>query len=230
MDTYNDNQAVTLLKGNTRYHHIRALGTALTDKITSLSPSDPIITKALAAMNNKKGEPWILHSNKNDWEYVDGALYFKHWLYIPEPACPDLISSLHQFPAGGHEGFFRTLHQMQKDYWWPGMFTFLQNFITGCANCQTAKVNTHPIVPGLSPLAVKSPLPFSSISVDLIMGLPSSHSYDSVMVMVDHGLTKGIIYCPCNKGINIAGVAQLFFTHVFPRFSLHSKVISDRGP
>ena len=28
----------------------------------------------------------------------------------------------------------------------------------------------------------------------------------------------------------MAGVAQLFFAHVFPRFGLHSKVISDRGP
>ena len=86
------------------------------------------------------------------------------------------------------------------------------------------------MVSGLSPLAVKAPIPFSSILVDLIMGLPDSHGFDSVMVVVDHGLTKGVIYCPCTKNIDATGVAQLFFTHVFPRFSLHSKVISDRGP
>ena len=118
---------------------------------------------------------------------------------------------------------------MQRDYWWPGMSTFLRKFITGCADCQMAKVNTHPTVPRLSPLAVENPLPFSSISVDLITGLPTSHGYDSVMVMVDHGLTKGVIYCPCTKNIDSEGVTQLFFTNVFPRFGLHSKVISDRG-
>ena len=106
---------------------------------------------------------------------------------------------------------------MQKDYWWPGMSTFLHRFITGCADCQAAKVNTHPMVPGLSPLAIKHPLPFSSISVDLITGLPNSHGYDSVMVVVDHGLTKGVIYCPCTKNIDFEGVAQLFFTNVFPQ-------------
>ena len=110
------------------------------------------------------------------------------------------------------------------------MSTFLCKFITGCADCQAAKVNTHPTVPGLSPLAVEHPLPFSSISVDLITGLPDSHGYDSVMVMVDHGLTKGVIYCPCTKNIDSEGVAQLFFTNVFPQFGLHSKIISDRGP
>ena len=50
------------------------------------------------------------------------------------------------------------------------------------------------------------------------------------MVVVDHGLTKGVIYCPCTKNIDSKGVAQLFFTYVFPQFGLHSKVISDRGP
>ena len=89
------------------------------------------------------------------------------------------------------------------------MSTFLWKFIPGCANCQAAKVNTHPMVPGLSPLAVESSLPFSSISVDLIMELPNSHGFDSVMFMVDHGLSKEVIYCPCSKDIDVAGVAQL---------------------
>ena len=119
---------------------------------------------------------------------------------------------------------------MQRDYWWLGMSTFLRKFITGCADCQAAKVNTHPTVSGLSPLAVENPIPFSSILVDLITGLSNSHGHDSVMVVVDHGLMKGVIYCPCTKNIDSEGVAQLFFTNVFPRFGLHSKVISNRGP
>ena len=110
------------------------------------------------------------------------------------------------------------------------MSTFLWKFISGCANCQAAKVNIHPMVPRLSPLAVETTLPFSSILVDLILGLPNSHGYNSVIVVVDHGLMKGVIYCPCTKDIDTAGVARLFFAHVFPQFSLHSKVISDRGP
>ena len=62
------------------------------------------------------------------------------------------------------------------------------------------------------------------------MGLPDSHGYDLVVVVVDHGLMKGVIYCPCTKNIDTAEVAKLFFTHVFPQFGLHSKVVSDRGP
>ena len=157
-------------------------------------------------------------------------MYFKHQLYVPELACHNLVSSLHQTPTGGHQGFFCTLHHMQRDYWWPGMSTFLQKFISGCTKCQAMKVNTHPTVPRLSPLTVESLLPFSSISVDLITGLPNSHSFDSVMVVVAHGLMKGVIYCPCNKNIDVARVTQLFFSHVSPEFGLNSNVISARRP
>ena len=229
IETSNDNQEITLLKGRDQYFHIRAIDAALAKKISSSSAQDPIITKALAAMNHDSSEPWIPWTTAADWKFIDNSLYFKHRLYIPEPACHNLVRLLHKSPAGGHEGFFQTLHRMQKDYWWPGMSTFLCKFISGCADCQAAKVNTHPMVPGLSPLAVENPLPFFSISVDLITGLPDSHRYDSVMVVVDHGLMKGVIYCPCTKNIDSEGVAQLFFTNVFPQFGLHSKVISDRG-
>ena len=80
------------------------------------------------------------------------------------------------------------------------------------------------------PPLLETSIPFSSISVDLITGLPLSAGFDSVMVMVNHGLMKGVIYCPCTKDIDMAGVASLFFKHVFPQFSLHSKVISNWGP
>ena len=230
VETCDDNQEITLLKGKDQYFHIKTIDVALAKKISSLTPQDPIVTKALAAMNLDGGKPWIPRTTAADWEFINDSLYFKHRLYIPEPARLDLVKSLHTSPAGGHEGFFRTLHRMQRDYWWPGMSTFLRKFIVGCADCQAAKVNTHPTIPGLSPLAIEHPLPFSSISVDLVTGLPDSHGYDSVMVVVDHGLTKGVIYCPCTKTIDSEGVAQLFFTNVFPRFGLHSKMISDRGP
>ena len=39
--------------------------------------------------------------------------------------------------------------------------------------------------------------------MDLITDLPPSRSFDSVMVVVDHGLMKGIILCPCNKNIDM---------------------------
>ena len=110
------------------------------------------------------------------------------------------------------------------------MITYVRKYVAGCATCQANKVNTHPTVPALSPLTSNCTCPFQQVSVDLITDLPPSRSYDSVMVVVDHGLTKGVILCPCNKNIDVAGVAKLFFLHVFRHYGLYDKCISDRGP
>ena len=125
IETSDDNREITLLKRKDQYFHIRAIDTALAEKISSSTTDDPIISKALAAMNKDTKETWIPHSTAADWKFNDGSLYFKHRLYVPEPARHELVKSLHDSPAGGHEGFFQTLHRMQKDYWWPGMSTFL---------------------------------------------------------------------------------------------------------
>ena len=73
------------------------------------------------------------------------------------------------------------------------------------------KVNTHPTVPAFSPLPSSCSHPFQQLSVDLVMGLPLSGGFDSLLVMVDHGLLKGVVLTPCNKTIDAKGVAELFF-------------------
>ena len=50
------------------------------------------------------------------------------------------------------------------------------------------------------------------------------------MVMVNHGLSKGVIPTPCTKNVDTIGIAQLFFNHVFRWFGLHEKVVSDCRP
>src|SRR5882757_5863245 len=87
-----------------------------------------------------------------------------------------------------------------------------------------------PIAAPLNPIPSVAIRPFAQLSVDLITDLPESQGFDSVMVVVDHGLTKGVIITPCNKTITTEGVAKLFFSKVFSRFGLHDKLISDRGP
>ena len=73
-------------------------------------------------------------------------------------------------------------------------------------------------------------LPFKQLSVDLITDLPPSDGHNSVMVIVDHGLTKGVILTPCSKIIDAAGIAQVFLNNVFKCFGLHDTLIFDHGP
>ncbi|THG92792.1 hypothetical protein EW145_g8584, partial [Phellinidium pouzarii] len=93
------------------------------------------------------------------------------------------------------------------------------------------KINTHPTTPPLTPIpADPSALPFQSVSIDFITDLPLSNSFDSLMVIVDHDSSKGIILCPCNKTIDALGTALLYHQNVYRRFGLPKRIISDRGP
>ena len=224
-DTSSDNVDVTVLRDDLFIH---AIDIALVDKVSSSSSSDPLIVSAL--QNLSVGSPLFPCSSLSDWHFSNSLLYFKNCLYIPTAARHALVSSVHASPATGHGSFFRTYTLLSRDYWWPGMSSFIRRFVAGCALCQQMKVNTHPTVPPLSPLPSTCSRPFQQLSVDLITGLPPSGGFDSLLVVVNHGLSKGVILTPCNKTINAKGVADLFFKHVFLHFGLHDTLISDRGP
>ena len=91
-------------------------------------------------------------------------------------------------------------------------------------------MNTHSTVPPLNPIPSEQTLPFKQISYDLITGLPLSNSFDALLVVVDHGLSKGVILCPMKKTVTTDGIATIIFQKLYACFGLFNKVISDCGP
>jgi hypothetical protein len=66
--------------------------------------------------------------------------------------------------------------------------------------------------------------------MDLITDLPISKGFDSILVVVDQGLSKGVILSPTNKTVTAEGIGQLLEENLFKQFGLPDKFISDRGP
>ena len=62
------------------------------------------------------------------------------------------------------------------------------------------------------------------------MDLPLVEGYDSILVVVDRGLLKGVILCPCAKTLTWEGTAILLQDNLFKRFGLPDEMISDRDP
>ena len=207
---------------------INALDLELSSAIAKSTPSDPFVLRVLSAL--KEGSPLFSCSSLSDWTFDNGHLYFKGQMFVPPSSHSALLHAIHSSPLSGHMGIFHTKAILEHDYWWPGLSSFVKHFIDGYAICQQHKVNTHPTSPPICPIPSSTSLPFHQLSVDLITDLPSSSTFDSILVVVDHSLTKGIILIPCAKTIDAAGIAQLFFENVFKCFGLHDILISDRGP
>jgi transposase InsO family protein len=66
--------------------------------------------------------------------------------------------------------------------------------------------------------------------MDLITDLPPVKGYDSILIMVDRGLLKGVILCPCAKTIMWEETVTVLRDNPFKRFGLPDKMISDRDP
>src|SRR5216683_4504714 len=72
--------------------------------------------------------------------------------------------------------------------------------------------------------------PFMQIAIDLITGLPKSQGFDSILMIVDHGCSRGTIFLPCQLTITGPQIAQLYYQHVYPWFGLPARIISNRDP
>jgi hypothetical protein len=67
------------------------------------------------------------------------------------------------------------------------------------------------------------------ITLDFVMGLPVSHDFDAILVVVDK-LTKYGILIPTQKMIDTLGTARLLFHHVVKWFGLPRELVSGRDP
>jgi hypothetical protein len=110
------------------------------------------------------------------------------------------------------------------------MAIMTKQFIDGCAVCQQMKTNTHPTAAPLMPIKSHAHRPFQQVTMDFITDLPISNGFDSIFIVVDQGLSKGVILCPCNKTIDAEGTIKLYIDNVFIQYGLPDVIISDRGP
>ena len=176
--------------------------------------------------------PTTFHFHLSNWQVSEDVLTYKRHVYI----LPDdslwwsIVHHYHDHKTAGHLGYLKTHQLVPAEFWWPDLTQFVQQYIEWCTTCQQNKLNTHLTIPPLTPIQSLASCPFQQISCDLITNLPTSSGFDSLLVMVDHRLTKRIILCSIKKTVTIEGIATLFFYKVYLCFGLYDKIISDCGP
>jgi hypothetical protein len=142
------------------------------------------------------------------------------------------MDRIHDAPTAGHPGRDETIRQTKLEgHHWQGMNRWIANYIQGCATCQANKILTHrKKTPTYKITVPQNAKPFQQISMDLIMGLPKSNTYDAILTIVDHRCTRAALFLPCHTTITGPGIVQLYLEHVYRWFGLPTKVISDRDP
>ena len=137
----------------------------------------------------------------------------------------------HDHPTASYPGIFNTYLLVSQDYWWLDMKQFIKAYVQGCAICQSTKsCTTRPKIPTFPISTEQNNAPFEMIAMDLIVDLPKSNGFDSILTIMDHDCMKAAIFLPCNQTVDIPEVVERYAKHVFPHYGAPRKIISDRDP
>jgi hypothetical protein len=213
-DGSNDNEGVVALPDSM---FIKAIETTGMDQIIA------VLQQQQTAILNKWTDEYNLCQDKAGRYHKGIALVVPEGVKLQQ----DLVKLNHDSPTVAHPGIDKTHRMLLKQYWWPGCWEFIWQYMKGCAVCQANKPITHrnnPIMPQ------EDALPFQTIVIDFIVKLPELRGYNSIMTVTDHDCTKAVILVPCEEKINTEGVAKLFKDWVFSFVGLPKKIISDRDP
>ena len=175
-------------------------------------------------------KPWI---DPHELKRVDGTWYKNARRVITNigNGTRAVIKAHHDSQVYGHPGIARTIQLVERANWWPGLRREVTDYMKGCTECQRNKVNTRPTRAPLQPIFAKpEAMPFETVAIDFITKLPVSQGYDSILTVTDHDCSKATIFIPCVEEISGEETAALYAKHVFTRFGLPSKIISDRDP
>ena len=227
-----DNENITMLPDTL---FVNLIDTELQEQILNCKKLNSDTMEALKVLLEEG--PTTIRNQLPDWmvEHVEGkqVLYYQGKNYIPkdEELWQDIAKMFHNHPTAGHPRELETYNSIQQHYWWPGLRTYIKNYVQGCGTCQQFKIDQQPTKPSfLLKEEASTTWPFTNCSMDFIMDLLLVKVHDSILVVVDQGLTKGIILIPCSKTITTKQTAQLLLENLYKRFGLLDKIISDQGP
>ena len=152
-ETDDDNEDITMLPESL---FVNLIDQELQKKIANSTNYEPNITESLDWLLRRG--PSQAKEDLEDWsvEEIEGRrlIFYQGRNYIPND--PELrrgiVRDHHDTPSAGHPGELETYNAIRANYWWPGMRTFVKNYVKGCGTCQQYKINRQPQKPALKPL------------------------------------------------------------------------------
>lgn len=189
---------------------------------------DPIPSSVLRALKNKDER----HSEITlaECEQRGPYLFYKKRLFVPDHVDlkAELLRACHEDPTTGHPGRSKTYELLSREYYWPGMYSYVKQWVRNCHTCRRSTPSREAHQGVLKPLPIPQQA-WRDISMDFITHLEPSNGFDAVLVVVDR-LTKMKHFIPCNGTCDAEGVAKLYVQYVWKLHGLPVTVISDRGP
>jgi len=112
------------------------------------------------------------------WVYEGGWVIVEGWGGLCAGSLDNgikvrILEGHHDRRTAGHLGQEKTLESVLRDYFWPGMRGFINEYVRTCDTCARNKTPRHHHHGQLQPLPIPNGL-WKSVSMDFIVDLPPS--------------------------------------------------------
>ena len=128
----------------------------------------------------------------------------------------------------GHVGFFKTYHNIRQSFFWNIMTIDIQKYVVECDTCQRKKFEMVAPLGLLQPLHIP-PQKWFEVSMDFIMGLPTSEGNDSIFVVIDI-LKKYAHFISILSKTKASQVVDSYVKNIFKLHGFPKLIVSDRDP
>jgi hypothetical protein len=167
--------------------------------------------------------PAVLH-------HITVSCTLKHRLVVPKDRelRNHIMSEAHSSKLSIHPDSSKIYHDLKPHYWWTKMQKEIAAYVARCDTCYRVKA-MHMKAGLLQPLSILG-WKWEEISMDFIVGLPSTgKNHNSIWVIVDR-LTKSAHFIPVRPDYHPTDYAELYFNHIVRLLGIPRTIVSDRGP
>lgn len=167
------------------------------------------------------------HTDQHD-SLQNGIIRHKGRIYIGDDLGlkTKLLKALHSSTLGGHSGRKVSYERIKKIFYWPGLKSDMDKWVTECPVCQKNKGETCHYPGLLDPLHIPD-MAWTHLSMDFIEGLPKSQGKEVIYVVVDR-LTKFAHFIPLAHPFTVKTVAQAFIDNIIRLHGPPIAIVSDR--
>lgn len=148
-------------------------------------------------------------------------------LCIPQSMIKEVLAIAH---GDGHPGFERCFDTVSKSWYIHGLTKQLRDYIRHCPDCLLLQTRRHQPYGSLQPIECPA-VPFETLTIDFILGLPiSEEGFDCAMTVVDK-FTKRCTFVP-GKSTWTAGewATALLDRLAIGDWGTPKALLSDRDP
>lgn len=163
---------------------------------------------------------------KNIISVNEQGLEMNEWkLYVPQMSRNRILKENHDL--AGHFGSMKTINRIRKNYYWPGMFKDIRNYVRRCETCKASKSPNFDTTPPMGEKK-KATRNFELISMDFMGEFPRSYNGNKYLLVTIDYVSKFVLM-KATRSQDAKAVYTFMENEIILKFGCPRIVLSDNG-